>query len=148
VLVQQRHRLFAAGAFLDVTSRSFGVMMLATGWSSWVSKRRSRLVTMPTTLPPSITGRPEMRLLRVMSSTWRTVICGATVIGSLTTPDSKRLTAATWAACISAFMFLWMMPMPPSCARAIARRASVTVSMAADRRGRFRVMLRVNCVAG
>jgi hypothetical protein len=30
-----------------------------------------------------------------------------------------------------------MMPMPPSCAMAIARRASVTVSIAADTRGRF-----------
>src|SRR5574340_917708 len=89
-----------------VTSRSFGVMMLATGWSSRVSKRRSRLVTMPTTLPSSITGRPEIRFVRVMSRTWRTVICGATVMGSLTTPDSKRLTADTWAACISVFMFL------------------------------------------
>jgi hypothetical protein len=30
------------------------------------------------------------------------------------------------------------MPMPPSCAMAMARRASVTVSMAADTSGRFR----------
>ncbi len=34
-----------------------------------------------------------------------------------------------------------MMPMPPSCARAMARRASVTVSMAADTSGMFSVML-------
>ena len=37
--------------------------------------------------------------------------------------------------------------MPPSCAMAIARRASVTVSMAADSSGKFRRMLRVSCVA-
>ena len=35
-------------------------------------------------------------------------------------------------------MFLWMMPMPPSWAMAMARRASVTVSIAAERIGRFR----------
>ena len=29
-------------------------------------------------------------------------------------------------------MFLWMMPRPPSCAMAMARRASVTVSIAAE----------------
>src|SRR4051812_17552674 len=39
------------------------------------------------------------------------------------------------------------MPMPPSCAIAIASRASVTVSMAADTRGRFRAMLRDRRVA-
>ena len=39
-----------------------------------------------------------------------------------------------------------MMPTPPSCANAIARRDSVTVSIAADTRGIFRVMLRVNLV--
>ena len=32
-------------------------------------------------------------------------------------------------------MFLWMTPMPPSCAMAMAMRASVTVSMAADSSG-------------
>src|SRR5436190_1378392 len=34
------------------------------------------------------------------------------------------------------------MPMPPSCARAIARRASVTVSIAAETSGRLRRMWR------
>ena len=37
--------------------------------------------------------------------------------------------------------------MPPSCAMAMARRASVTVSMAADTSGRFRLMLRESRVA-
>ena len=45
---------------------------------------------------------------------------GVTVIGSVTTPDSKRLTLATSAACSAGVRFLWMMPMPPSCAIAIA----------------------------
>ncbi len=37
--------------------------------------------------------------------------------------------------------------MPPSCAMAIARRASVTVSMAADTSGRFSEMFRESRVA-
>ena len=43
-------------------------------------------------------------------------------------------------------MFLCTMPMPPSCASAIAKRASVTVSIAADSSGIFREMLRVSWV--
>ena len=39
-------------------------------------------------------------------------------------------------------MFLWMMPMPPSWAMAMARRDSVTVSMAAERIGMFSVIPR------
>src|SRR5436305_38463 len=39
------------------------------------------------------------------------------------------------------------MPMPPSCASAIARRASVTVSIAAETSGRLRRMLREREVA-
>ena len=75
-------------------------MMLATGWSRLVSKRRSRLVTMPTTRLPSTTGSPEIRCCCVSASTSRTDIVGGIVIGSLTTPLSKRLTFATSAACL------------------------------------------------
>ncbi len=80
------------------------------------------------------------------SSTCSTVCSGVITTGSRTTPDSWRLTLATSAACSCAVMFLWITPMPPSCAMAMARRASVTVSMAADTRGRFRVMSRVKRV--
>ena len=82
-----------------VTNRSPGVMIAETGWSRFVSKRRSRFVTMPTTRLPSTTGSPEIRCFWVSASTSRTVIVGAIVIGSLTTPDSNRLTFATSAAC-------------------------------------------------
>ena len=44
-------------------------------------------------------------------------------------------------------MFLWMMPSPPSCAMAIASRASVTVSIAAEISGMLRVIERVRRVA-
>src|SRR5665811_936098 len=71
---------------------------------------------------------------------------GGTVIGSLTTPLSKRLTFATSAAWALGGMFLCTMPMPPSCAMAMARRASVTVSIAADSSGMFSVMLGVRRV--
>ena len=87
-----------------------------------------------------------MRCLRVISRTSRTDIAGVTVMGSFTTPLSKRLTFATSSACASGVMFLWTMPMPPSWARAMASRDSVTVSMAADSSGRFSWIDRVRWV--
>ncbi len=65
-------------------------------------------------------------------------------MGSTIIPLSERLTRSTSSACSSIGRFLWMMPMPPCCARAMARLASVTVSMAALARGTFSRMLRVN----
>ena len=46
-----------------------------------------------------------------------------------------RSTSSDWA---STDMFLWMIPIPPCCAIAMAILESVTVSMAALRRGMFR----------
>ena len=129
-----------------VTSFLCGVMIAFTGWSSAVSKRRSRLVTMPTTLPLFTTGKPEILCSRCRAITSRTVCSGVTVIGSRSTPDSKRLTLATSAACPCAVRFLWTMPIPPSCAIAMASRASVTVSMAADTSGIFSSSLRLRRV--
>ena len=54
------------------------------------------------------------------------------VIGSYIIPFSARLTLRTWWAWASIGMFLWMTPMPPWRAMAIASSASVTVSMAAE----------------
>jgi hypothetical protein len=96
-----------------VTRRSRGVMMLRTGWSSLVSKRRSRLVTMPTTSWPSSTGTPEILCRWVSASTSRTDMFGGTVIGSFRMPDSKRLTLATSAACALGLRFLCTIPIPP-----------------------------------
>src|SRR5438067_70639 len=65
------------------------------------------------------------------------------VTGSTTIPLSYFLTLVTSSACCAGDMFLWMNPMPPACAMAIAVRASVTVSIAALTSGicsrRFRV---------
>ena len=59
-------------------------------------------------------------------------------------PLSDRLTRSTSDACSSIDRFLWMTPMPPCCAIAIARRDSVTVSIAALRSGTLTRMLRVD----
>src|SRR6266498_3113281 len=71
---------------------------------------------------------------------------GDTVTGSRSTPDSSRLTFATSAACFFGGKFLWTMPTPPSCAMAIARRDSVTVSIAAETSGMLSWILRVSLV--
>ncbi len=129
-----------------VISFSRGVMISATGTSSRSSKRRSRLVTMPTTRLPSTTGRPEIRFVLCSAIASRTGMSGVMVIGSRSTPASKRLTLATSAACFCGLRFLWTMPMPPSWASVIASGASVTVSIAAETSGRFSAMLRVRRV--
>jgi len=120
--------------------------MLRTGSPCLRSKRRSRLVTMPTSLPSSTTGTPEMLLARVSRSTSPIEVCGPTVIGLRITPASNFLTWRTWAACCSTVRFLWMMPMPPCWAMVMASRASVTVSIAADTIGMLRRRVRVSRV--
>ena len=71
---------------------------------------------------------------------------GPMVTGSTIMPLSLRFTRSTSSACRSMVMFLWMMPMPPCWARAMARCDSVTVSMAELRMGMFRAMRRVTQV--
>ena len=83
---------------------------------------------------------PEMlfSLIKAMSSP--IVADAAIVIGSLTTPLSNFLTNRTSRACFSTVMLLWITPMPPSCAIAIAKRASVTVSIAEETSGILRAI--------
>ena len=57
------------------------------------------------------------------------------------------MTFATSRAWSSGVRFLWMMPMPPSCARPRARSASVTVSIGAEMSGMCRSIFRVRRVA-
>ena len=73
-----------------------------------------------------------MRYFAISASASATGASGATVTGSTIIPDSERLTLSTSAAWAAIVMFLWMKPIPPSWASAIARWASVTVSMAAE----------------
>ena len=73
-----------------------------------------------------------------MTSSASEIFCvGRHVTGSTIIPLSERFTLSTSAACASIVRFLWMTPRPPFCAIAIARRDSVTVSIAAERIGMF-----------
>ncbi len=128
-----------------VTSGS-GVMTSRTRRLVWsVSKRMSRLVTMPTRTPSaSTTGAPEMRYRPDSASTWARVSPGEQVTGLVIIPDSERLTRSTWPACSSAARLRCRMPTPPARAMAMAMRASVTVSMALETSGMASRMPRVS----
>src|SRR6185312_7003063 len=131
---------------LPVTSGAF-VMTSCTSrlWS--VSNRRSRLVTMPISRPASsTTGRPLMRYFPHRASTSASVASGRTVTGWVIMPDSERLTRSTWDAWSATERLRCSTPAPPCRAIAIAIRASVTVSIAAETSGMFTVMLRLSRV--
>ena len=77
VLVQQRCTSSLGAPSRTVTSRSLGVITVETGASSLRSKRRSRCVTMPTTLAPLDHRHAGDAARRVVSSmTWRIVASG------------------------------------------------------------------------
>src|SRR5512137_1831312 len=126
---------------------SFRVMTASTVCSRFFSKRRSRLVRMPTSFPRSVTGMPLMPFSRIRATAAESLAEGSMVMGSPTTADSNFFTLWTSAACSSTVRFLWMKPIPPLCAMAMAMRDSVTVSMAAETMGMLMVMLRVRRVA-
>ena len=69
-----------------------------------------------------------------------TVLSGAKQTGSLIKPCSYFLTRLIWAACSSAVLFEWMMPIPPISAIAIAISHSVTVSIGEETSGVFLVV--------
>ena len=71
----------------------------------------------------------------IRSSASASVASGPSVIGLTTMPASNFLTLLTSSACSSGLRLRWITPMPPCWAMAIARRASVTVSMAAESSG-------------
>ncbi len=109
---------------------------------------------MPSTFPPvrtpdapsSVTGKPETLCWRINCTARPTVSSGPSVIGSVMTPLADRFTFATSRACVSTERFLWMIPMPPSCASAIASADSVTVSIGAETSGTFSRIVRVSRV--
>ena len=81
-----------------VTSGS-GVITARTRREWSVSKRMSRLVTIPTSTPSgSVTGTPEIRYRAHSASTSARVASGPQVTGLLTMPASDRFTRSTWAA--------------------------------------------------
>ena len=91
-------------------------------------------------------GTPEMLCPLMILRAWPTVASGGSVIGSTMMPFSDRLTLSTSRVCSSIDMFLWMMPMPPSWARAMASSASVTVSMGEETIGMLSAILAVSWV--
>ena len=123
------------------------VISSRTGCAGLSAKRTSRLVRMPTSLPPSsTTGMPEMRFASISARASPKVASGAIVIGLTTIPLSKRLTARTAAHCCSIVRLRWSTPIPPNCAMTIAMSASVTVSIAEEITGMLSAISRVNRV--
>ena len=82
-----------------------------------------------------------MWYVAISSSASETSAPAGSVTGSTIIPDSERLTLSTSATCASIERLRWTIPIPPSRASAIARRASVTVSIAAETIGISIVML-------
>jgi hypothetical protein len=126
-------------------TRPSAVIASRSGRSSSRSNCRSRLVMIPTRRPPvSTTGTPEIRKRSISATASRSVASGASVIGFRIIPLSERFTRSTSAACRSTDMFLWITPIPPERAIAIAISDSVTVSIAAATNGMLRTIPRVN----
>ena len=96
---------------------------------------------MPTSRPSGSTiGTPLIENRAMSSWALRSDAPGPSVMGLRIIPLSERFTRSTSRACRSMGMFLWMTPTPPSRATAIAMRASVTVSIAAETSGTCKEM--------
>ena len=111
-----------------------------------VSNFKSRFVIMPTNFLPSVIGTPEMRYFPISSSASFIVCSGVRENGSVITPFSERFTLSTSSACASIDIFLWITPIPPCLAIAIAMRCSVTVSIPALISGIFSLIFFVRQV--
>ena len=109
------------------------------------SNRKSRFVAIPLRIPfSSTTGIPPIPNSFMACLASPTVAVNGNVTGSIIIPASARFTFLTLAACCSIVMFLCKTPIPPSCAIAIAIELSVTVSIAAETIGTFKVMFLEN----
>ena len=111
-----------------------------------VSNLRSRFVMIPTSFLPSVIGTPEILNLAISSSASLSVCSGLSENGSVITPFSDLLTLSTSSACSSIDIFLWMIPIPPCLAIAIAILCSVTVSIPALISGMLSLIVFVNLV--
>ncbi len=94
----------------------------------------------------STTGMPEIECAAISFSASSRLAEGWMVTGLRTIPDSYFFTVATWRACSSGWRLRCRTPMPPSCAMAMARRLSVTVSIADEMTGIFNEIVRVTRV--
>ena len=131
---------------LAVISRSLVMNSLIGRSKSLPSQNRmSRLVRMPTSSPPaSVIGTPENLKRFISSSASNSLAVFGSVTGSEIMPLWLRFTFCTSAACSDAGMLRWITPMPPLRAIAMAMRASVTLSIAADTSGIARTMSAAN----
>ncbi len=88
--------LDSSRVMLDLTvMRFFLVITWDTGCSRFSSKRRSRLVRMPTSFSFLTTGTPEMEYWCIRASASLTFRSGSMVIGSTTMPLSDFFTRST-----------------------------------------------------
>mmetsp|Transcript_5790 Transcript_5790/g.12655 ORF Transcript_5790/g.12655 Transcript_5790/m.12655 type:complete len:292 (+) Transcript_5790:358-1233(+) len=133
----------------SATTRSV-VITSITGVLLSLTKSWSRVVTMPTSRPPSapfsVTGMPEKPCLALIMSTSARVAFGGRQKGSRMKPFSYRFTRRTSAHCSSMVLLQWMMPRPPKSAMWIAICASVTVSIGLEMKGRLSLIFFVTCV--
>ena len=129
-----------------VTSLSLGVIIVPTLAEVSETFLKSLEVTIPTKWFSSTTGMPEILRSLVNWTSSPIVLSDEIVIGSLTIPLSNFLTDETCCAWSWIDKFLWIMPIPPNSARAIAILASVTVSIAEDTMGIFKDIFFVNKV--
>mmetsp|Transcript_40794 Transcript_40794/g.88369 ORF Transcript_40794/g.88369 Transcript_40794/m.88369 type:complete len:241 (+) Transcript_40794:764-1486(+) len=125
------------------TTKSFtGVMMALRRVLRSSTKSQSRLVTRPRSLAPmrplSVTGKPVKPKRFFNSSSSSKVMVGGTQTGSKIKPALYFFTLCTSAACASTERFVWITPIPPSKAIAMAILDSVTVSMGLDTMGVFK----------
>ena len=107
-------RLASSGSTSIGTVTSSLVISEPTFSESSSTKRMSRLVIMPTSLPSSITGRPENPCFPFRFRKSPMEVSGVVVTGSMTIPASNLLTLLTCSACCSASIFLWITPIPPA----------------------------------
>ena len=127
-------------------TRSSEVIHSDTVSKSLVSKRISRFVIIPTRRSFFSTGRPLILYSAMIFLASIIVEDSSTVIGFNIIPLSDRLTRSTIFDCSSIDKFLWITPIPPVLASAIAISLSVTVSIAALSIGIFSSILLVKRV--
>mmetsp|Transcript_127763 Transcript_127763/g.272479 ORF Transcript_127763/g.272479 Transcript_127763/m.272479 type:complete len:249 (-) Transcript_127763:283-1029(-) len=139
--------LFKSTPSCAVTRSLRGVMICVTlVLERSFTKSVSRFVTKPMSLEPitpsSVTGKPVKPADALSLSSSSRVIVGEMQTGSMMKPLSNFFTLRTSRTCASTGKFVWMTPMPPSNAIAMAIRDSVTVSIGLDtigvRNGIFR----------
>ena len=128
-------------------TRSSLVMTSATCRSSLSRNRKSRRVRIPTSVPSCSTiGTPETLCCSMRSRAAETLADEGNVTGFTMIPFALRFTLFTSSVWLSTVKFLWMMPIPPIFAKAIAMACSVTVSIGELSSGMFSRILSVRRV--